>query len=111
MNTMTAAHSELPLNTVVKVTNLNNKKEVIVRVNDRGPFIGARVIDMSLAAAKELSMVNPGTVPVRLEVIANPTNLAMAKKALRNIPLPHAPTHPNPHYTANPRGFLALIKN
>ncbi|MEI6134479.1 MAG: septal ring lytic transglycosylase RlpA family protein [Desulfomonile sp.] len=111
MNTMTAAHSELPLNTVLRVTNLSNKKEVIVRINDRGPFIGARVIDMSLAGAKELGMISPGTVPVRLEVIANPTNLAMAKKTLRDIPSSKPPIFPNPHYTANPRGFLALLKN
>ncbi len=54
MHCMTAAHSVLPLNTMVKVTNLANNREVVVRVNDRGPFVNDRVIDLSLAAARIL---------------------------------------------------------
>jgi rare lipoprotein A len=111
MHTMTAAHSELPLHSVLRVTNLKNNKEVTVRINDRGPFIGDRVIDMSLAAAMELGMVNPGIVPVKLEVIANPTKLAMAKKTLKEIPSNRPRAISNPHYASNSRGFLAFLKN
>jgi len=69
MNTLTAAHKALPFNSVVKVTNLDNGKSVIVRVNDRGPFIEGRIIDLSLAAAKAISMIGTGTARVSLEVL------------------------------------------
>ena len=65
----TAAHRKLPLNTIVRVTNLNNGREVKVRINDRGPFKGGRIIDLSEAAARELGMIREGVVPVRIEVL------------------------------------------
>ena len=65
----TAAHKELPFNTIVRVTNLANGKTVTVRINDRGPFVEGRIIDLSYAAAKELDMVNTGTAHVRLETL------------------------------------------
>jgi rare lipoprotein A len=68
MHTKTAAHTILPFNTYVKVTNLSNKKYTIVRINDRGPFVKGRIIDLSYAAAKEIDLVGPGTA--RVEVIA-----------------------------------------
>lgn len=68
-NSLTAAHKTLPMNTILKVTNLKNNKEVIVRVNDRGPFVANRIIDLSNAAAYTIDMVNDGTAPVKLEVI------------------------------------------
>lgn len=68
MHRMTAAHKTLPLPTNVRVTNLSNGRSVIVRVNDRGPFVKNRLIDMSYAAALELDMVMDGTAPV--EVVA-----------------------------------------
>jgi len=68
MYTMTAAHKTLPLPTTVRVTNLRNGKSVVVRVNDRGPFIDNRLIDMSYAAARELDMIGSGTTMV--EVVA-----------------------------------------
>ncbi|MDG1463013.1 MAG: septal ring lytic transglycosylase RlpA family protein [Gammaproteobacteria bacterium] len=67
--TMTAAHKTLPLPSTVKVTNLRNGRSVIVRVNDRGPFVDDRLIDMSYAAAKKLDMVQSGTTKVRVETI------------------------------------------
>lgn len=67
---MTAAHRSLPLNTRVRVTNLANGASVMVRINDRGPFIHGRVIDLSPAAASELGMKDAGVAPVRLEVFA-----------------------------------------
>lgn len=68
-NGLTAAHKTLPMNTILSVTNLNNKKKVIVRVNDRGPFVANRIIDLSKGAASQISMLESGTAPVRLEVI------------------------------------------
>ena len=66
---MTAAHKSLPLPTYVKVTNIKNKKTVIVRVNDRGPFVDDRIIDLSYAAALKLDMVKNGTANVLVEAI------------------------------------------
>lgn len=69
MHDMTAAHKSLPFNTYVIVTNLNNGRSVTVRINDRGPFVKGRIIDLSFAAAKMLDMIEEGTVPVRVEVL------------------------------------------
>jgi len=69
MNDLTAAHRTFPFGTSVRVTNLENKKTVVVRVNDRGPFKDGRIIDLSLAAAKELDLIRNGTARVKLEVL------------------------------------------
>ncbi|NER01710.1 MAG: septal ring lytic transglycosylase RlpA family protein [Okeania sp. SIO3C4] len=66
---MTAAHKTLPFGTRVRVTNLNNGSSVVVRINDRGPFIAGRVIDLSAAAAGILGMIHSGVAPVKVEVI------------------------------------------
>lgn len=68
MNELTAAHRFLPLNTVVRVTNLRNGKSVLVRINDRGPYVRGRTIDLSSYAAKQLGMRNSGLAPVRIDV-------------------------------------------
>jgi rare lipoprotein A len=73
MHEFTAAHRTLPFNAVVRVTNLRNGKQTQVRINDRGPFVADRVIDLSLSAAEAIEMVGPGTAQVRLEVIAGPS--------------------------------------
>ena len=70
MNDLTAAHNTLPLGTFVAVTNLNNGKSVVVRINDRGPFIKNRVIDLSYAAARTIDLIGTGTAPVQIEVLA-----------------------------------------
>lgn len=70
MNALTAAHQTLPFNTRVRVTNLENGKSVIVRINDRGPFKDQRIIDLSLEAARSIGMVGPGTARVRIEIIS-----------------------------------------
>ena len=70
MYEMTAAHKTLPLPCYVTVTNLNNNKTVTVRVNDRGPFIGDRVIDLSYAAAKKLDLIQAGTGPVLIKAVS-----------------------------------------
>jgi len=69
MHDMTAAHPTLPFGTYVMVTNLNNGQSTIVRINDRGPFVPGRIIDLSYAAARVLGAIGPGVIPVRLEVI------------------------------------------
>ena len=66
---LTAAHRSLPFGTRVRVTNLRNGRAVVVVVDDRGPFVRGRVIDLSRAAARRLGMVRDGVVPVRLEVV------------------------------------------
>ena len=69
MFAMTAAHKLLPLGTTVRVTHLKNGRSIIVRVNDRGPFVGSRIIDLSYAGAKELGMLGTGTARVRVEAV------------------------------------------
>jgi rare lipoprotein A len=66
---LTAAHKSLPFNTLVRVENINNGKSVIVRINDRGPYVGNRIIDLSLKAARQIAMVGSGTADVRITII------------------------------------------
>ncbi|GHC34176.1 hypothetical protein GCM10010082_31080 [Kushneria pakistanensis] len=68
-NAMTAAHRTLAFGTRVRVTNLDNQRQAVVRINDRGPFSRGRVIDLSRAAAGQIGMIKSGVVPVRLEVL------------------------------------------
>jgi len=70
MHQFTAAHRTLPFGSVVRVTNLRNGKQTEVRINDRGPFVADRVIDLSLSAAQAIDMVGPGTALVRLEMVS-----------------------------------------
>ena len=69
MNGLSAAHRTLPLGTVVKVTSMENGRSVELKVNDRGPFVGGRVLDLSYGAASQLGMIGPGTARVRIEVV------------------------------------------
>ena len=69
MYSMTAAHKILPFNTQVKVTNLQNGKSIVVRVNDRGPFVADRVIDLTHTGATKIGMMGPGTARVRVETV------------------------------------------
>ena len=69
MQELTAAHKTLAFGTRVKVTNTRNGNEVVVRINDRGPYVGSRVIDLSKAAAEELGMIRSGTAPVSIEIL------------------------------------------
>lgn len=86
MYDFTAAHKTLPMNTMVKVTNLNNGKSVVVRINDRGPFVKNRIIDLSYAAAKKIGMVGTGTAPVEIEVLGfDKTISTLAKGSIQKI--------------------------
>jgi len=69
---ISAAHQELPFGTIVQVRNLENEKTVDVRINDRGPFVEGRIIDLSYAAAEEIDMIRPGTAPVELRILYRP---------------------------------------
>jgi len=69
MNALTAAHRTFPFGTSILVTNLTNNKTVTVRVNDRGPFVDGRIIDLSMGAAKVIGLIQTGTAKVRLEVM------------------------------------------
>lgn len=74
-NMLTAAHKTLPFNTIVEVKNLENDRVVHVRINDRGPFVEGRIIDLSRAAASKLDMVGAGVARVEVRVIKNPSEL------------------------------------
>ncbi len=101
MRKLTAAHRTLPFDTWLEVSNLENGKSVNVRINDRGPFAGGRIIDLSLAAAGEIDMVRSGTARVRLKVIRAPqpeyavqtgvfSNRARADAFLKTLSFPEA---------------------
>ena len=80
MNALTCAHKSLPFNTILKVTNLANGKSVEVRVNDRGPFVLNREIDLSKAAAVKLGMIGSGTTKVKLEIVKEGPNTKLSKQ-------------------------------
>ena len=85
MYAMTAAHKTLPLGTTVRVRHLENNREIEVRINDRGPFVRGRVIDLSYAGAKKLGIVGPGTAPV--EVVAMGASVGDTSSKRTFIPL------------------------
>jgi rare lipoprotein A len=115
MEKLTAAHRSLAFQTWLEVTNLSNGKHVEVRVTDRGPFVGGRIIDLSLAAARQIDMVRTGTARVRLKVIAPPEPAVNApEKAPLNGPdagesaAPPAPSSPTGSASASTTGLYAV---
>lgn len=76
MHGISAAHKTLPFGTVVRVTNLQNGRQLDIRINDRGPFAKGRIIDLSYGAAKKLGVVGPGTAPVEIVALAAPMRRA-----------------------------------
>jgi peptidoglycan lytic transglycosylase len=72
MNAMTCAHRELPLGSRIRVTNLLNLRSAVLKVNDRGPYVGGRILDVSQAAAKCLGFLGAGLAPVRIEIVSFP---------------------------------------
>ena len=78
MEQMTAAHRTLPFGTIVRVHDLDTRKSVDVRVNDRGPFVDGRIIDLSHAAARAIDMIGPGTAHVQLEIMSLPASAGSA---------------------------------
>jgi rare lipoprotein A len=98
-NELTAAHKRIPFNSVVKVTNLDNGKSVIVRVNDRGPYAKGRVLDLSLKGAQELEMTQKGTARIQLEIVqlngvASGTSTSKEESKKRRFRLKKRPMKP-----------------
>lgn len=86
---MTAAHKTLPMNTIVKVTNQRNGKSIVVRINDRGPFVDNRIIDLTKTGASKIDMIAAGTAPVKLEILGFETKgkkSIPSKKELKKLP-------------------------
>ncbi|NND37894.1 MAG: septal ring lytic transglycosylase RlpA family protein, partial [Gammaproteobacteria bacterium] len=115
MYEMTAAHKTLPLPTVVRVTHLGNGKSIEVTVNDRGPFVDNRIIDLSYAAARELDMISSGTALVEVTALsgpgepAPPVRTAAAPPLLTGIdPAPAPAATPRPEASAEPRLYLQV---
>ena len=92
MNDITAAHKTLPLNSMVFVTNLETGQGMMVRVNDRGPFVAGRIIDLSRASAQALGMFTSGLAKVRVQY-AGPADPMAAKMAVKPTPIPMAPVY------------------
>jgi rare lipoprotein A len=84
---VTAAHKTLPLGTYVRVHNLANNRTLDVRINDRGPFVAGRIIDLSYTAAQQLGVVGPGTAPVKIVALGAPVEQAAAGQAPKYVPL------------------------
>lgn len=89
MHALTAAHKTLPLGTVVRVVNLSNGKSAVVRVNDRGPFVKDRIIDLSYAAAKKIGLVGPGVAEVKITALGK--QVGMTKSGGMSRPLVAVP--------------------
>ncbi|MSO19911.1 MAG: septal ring lytic transglycosylase RlpA family protein [Acidobacteria bacterium] len=83
MRKLTAAHRTLPFDTMVNVRNLDNQREVQVRINDRGPFVGGRIIDLSEAAAQQIAMIGPGTAKVSIEVLSTKSAVGLDRYAVQ----------------------------
>jgi rare lipoprotein A len=98
MYAMTAAHKTLPIPAYAEVTNLRNGRKVVVRINDRGPFVGDRIIDLSYTAAAKLDMLSAGTAPVEMRVIT-PGRATVASSG--SAP-PHVPAAPAPGPISTP---------
>jgi len=92
MHAMSAAHTTLPMPTMVRVTNLDNGRSVVVRVNDRGPFVKNRIIDLSYAAARELGYDQAGTARVRVEALGHSASYDRRKPPQENSIKPAAST-------------------
>jgi rare lipoprotein A len=90
---LTAAHPSLPFGTMLRVTNKHNNKQITVRVNDRGPFVSARIIDVSRAAAEALDMISTGTAPVLVESVGYAGGAAN-KTELSDMPVPGQTVQP-----------------
>lgn len=85
MHDMTAAHKLLPMHTMVLVTNLDNGRQIVVRVNDRGPFVKGRIIDVSLSAAKKLELFQKGTARVKVTALGEVRNVNGQQRFARHV--------------------------
>lgn len=109
-NKLTAAHKTLPMGTKVRVTRLDNKKSVVVRINDRGPYLKGRIIDLSGKAASSLEMITDGTAEVKLEVLGKNSSTKPKAQPIKkpNIPAAEIPAkRPTAAETATPKTKVA----
>jgi rare lipoprotein A len=88
MHSRTAAHKTLPMNTQVLVQNLDNGREIVLRINDRGPFVQGRIIDLSYTGAKELGVVDKGTARVRISALGEAVSVEEDGRKVKRF-LPH----------------------
>lgn len=93
-NAFTCAHKTLPFGTMIEVENPRNNKRVIVRVNDRGPYSGNRIIDVSLAAAQELGMINRGVVNVKATIVGKDGEIIITRPSITTEILTEAQVSP-----------------
>jgi rare lipoprotein A len=114
MYAMTAAHKTLPIPAYAEVTNLRNGRKVVVRINDRGPFVGDRIIDLSYTAAAKLDMLTAGTAPVEVRVITPGRQMASRSGSAQPPNLPAAPgpiSAPPPAPAAPPQAPAVAVVN
>lgn len=109
---LTAAHRTLPFNTMVRVTNLRNNLSVVVRINNRGPYVRGRIIDLSIAAAQAIRMTDAGIVPVTVEVL-KPADIVVRPNLRRPAQAESTPPSQDEHAAAharkNRRGITAKL--
>ncbi len=106
-NELTAAHKTLPMPSLVRVTNLDNGRSIVVRVNDRGPYANGRIIDMSRRGAQLLGFDGPGTAKVRVQILAEESR-AIAAAARQSTPAPMLAELDGPPPKAAPRGRIEV---
>ncbi|MBP2298759.1 septal ring lytic transglycosylase RlpA family protein [Azospirillum picis] len=106
-NELTAAHKTLPMPSLVRVTNLDNGRSIVVRINDRGPYANGRIIDMSRRGAQLLGYEGPGTAKVRVQVLAEESR-AIAAAARQGTPAPMLAELDGPPPKAAPRGRIEV---
>jgi rare lipoprotein A len=110
MNELTAAHRTLPFGAIVKVTSLTSSGSVTVRITDRGPFVGDRIIDLSRQAARQIDMIGPGTMKVRLQIVAyGPPRAAGARPVVQAQETPREPAHEPEQETPALMGFAVQV--
>jgi rare lipoprotein A len=110
---LTAAHRTLPFNTRVKVTNLEKNLSVIVRINDRGPFVKDRIIDLSKSAAKKLEFIKDGVCDVKVEVLDSPNNDNASSNETISAPIIAKPREKSasPSTPAGPSFYTINVNN
>src|SRR5271170_4765904 len=112
LNQLTAAHTTLPMPSIVQVTNLENNRSLQLRVNDRGPFVGGRLIDVSRRSAQLLGFETKGTTPVRAQIVKD-ASIQVAEEAMHGgsgaIMLAQAASPPPPMMQAAPQAYAAPV--
>lgn len=108
MNDLTCAHKSLPFNTILKVTNLSNGKSVQVRVNDRGPFVAGREIDLSKAAAKKIGMITSGTAKVKIQIVKMGKNDKLSQQTAKSAAKMMEKIEPKKQVQINPNKMYEI---